>query len=384
MTNRDEAAKTLPAGNEQHNDQEPLDSDAAQRRAADVALVQAVRSLGPDHPETEHLRSLLRTYGVGVLTSWAVKGELAERIWRVTRIRLPVVVAPDEARSVTFLAVTVALRKFVDNYIFGQERWDPERSSLKTSFVRQCLYSFVDEFRRFEREERRPAEVPTSDSALFELLGNQTWMPWTVNTWSQDPAERLISRVQVEEALVRLTPQDRRVLALYASGLTVQQVAHVLEVGVSRVREHLRHIRLKWQEDHAAPGSFEAPEWKHLRQWGIGSAEEAARVKRVIDRCRASYDDPSRAALYRPLPDVDLNQLAIILSGMDVEGTVGVVPSRWVANSARVCRAVLASVQEEVPSVRRPEGRRKGIAKDVWELYRDLTKVLTGRYPATR
>jgi DNA-binding NarL/FixJ family response regulator len=57
-----------------------------------------------------------------------------------------------------------------------------------------------------------------------------------------DVVERLVSQGRAEEKLSRLTPQERRVLALMAGGRSNKGIAEELVVSVAAVERHVTHI----------------------------------------------------------------------------------------------------------------------------------------------
>lgn len=346
-------------------------------------LVDLTRSAGPGSPVARDLEEALAELGIGALNSMASKRQLQAALERVgIMIRVPPPEHGDEVKSVVLIAVGIATPRFMDSFVFGG-RWDPVRASLTTAFTTACLYAFAEEYRSFSRKQTaRGFEVPTELGDEFGL-GRPLW-----SEVPQNPERLVLDRLELRAALNRLSPRQQDVLLLVAAGHTHAEVASELEMSASQVRSLLRHARAMLRTNRgceqvnrkitdSADPSLAPSLWERLRRWGIESHLEAAMVKRAIEHCRSSYENPGRPALYRPLENDNRNQLDIILDGMR-SGVSIPNRKRWTANSARVCRDVLARVRDEVPSVQRPEGRRKGISNDLRELYSAVTLATSG------
>ena len=70
-------------------------------------------------------------------------------------------------------------------------------------------------------------------------------------------------------------------------------------------------VELAGSEDEVKQAELE--HWRIVRQWGVHEPAQAREIRAaIVARCQA-LEDPSKRALYRPIPDVDLNRLKLAL-----------------------------------------------------------------------
>ncbi|WP_155545573.1 hypothetical protein [Amycolatopsis camponoti] len=134
--------------------------------------------------------------------------------------------------------------------------------------------------------------------------------------------------------------------------------------------------------------AYSIANWNFLASWGIQDLDFARTIKKAIeDRCRR-LNDPNKPVMSRPLPDVALNRLELVLHKAELRPTPD--PARtpaeqkkdldnFVASGARAVREHLNELEKaydgtETP-FRRPSALRGG-KRDAQAAYRKLYNVL--------
>ena len=126
-----------------------------------------------------------------------------------------------------------------DAFITGWQRWPSLRETDRFGswFKRIVVNTCKDRL----REAARHRSVPVGD--------------WQVAT-QPDPAKAVQDRIQIEEGLRRLKPDDRIVLALrYYRDLKIDQIAELLDIPPGTATSRLRnaHVRLRRVIERSAP-----------------------------------------------------------------------------------------------------------------------------------
>lgn len=119
------------------------------------------------------------------------------------------------------------------------DRFDPARGALRTWLFAIARNGLVDLARRRTGQ----APVGVDDDASTDLAAG-----------ADDPVDRLLSSIQLEEALRRLSPEHRQVVVeVYYHGRTCVELAAVLKLSASTVRSRLyygiRALRLVLEEN---------------------------------------------------------------------------------------------------------------------------------------
>jgi RNA polymerase sigma-70 factor (ECF subfamily) len=118
-------------------------------------------------------------------------------------------------------------------------RFDPSRGSLRTWLFAIARNGLVDATRR------RAAQTP---------VAVEDQVPADVSAAAEDPVDRLLSNIQLDEALRRLSPDHRQaVVEVYYHGRTCADLAARLNLSASTVRSRLyygvRALRLVLEEN---------------------------------------------------------------------------------------------------------------------------------------
>ena len=109
---------------------------------------------------------------------------------------------------------------------------DLSRSEMKRLAYKIAGDRIVDWYRRSGRS----LLVPSDEVLLFEAVTDLT----------VGPADNVATSIDLKRALSRLTPQQRRTLALfYLDGLDRQSVADVMGISVDAVKKHLAKAKSK-------------------------------------------------------------------------------------------------------------------------------------------
>ncbi|WP_433034190.1 hypothetical protein [Actinomycetospora sp. CA-053990] len=211
-------------------------ADDIVRTSADIRIVELVRDAGPSSIESRELETALRDFGTGAMMNLLRRGALFMEVTKQTGIRLvppPAGYVEDLARLIVLTAL-VAGQQFMESAIFGGA-WSPSAgASLRTYFVRRCLYTFVDEYKAFLREERSQA-IPTDDVELAESLRS--------SRASDDPESVAVNRDTVSDLLATTPPDVVQMLLLTAYGYKQSEIAARLGITSEAVSSALRRFR---------------------------------------------------------------------------------------------------------------------------------------------
>lgn len=215
--------------------------DGVLQYAGDIEVVQRARAAGRGSYEARYLEDTLREVGLGTLINLQRKNllftELAKRNIRLAAPR-PVFLA--HARSVYFLSVLGASRRFMNEAVFGGG-WSPAMgASLRTFFVNRCLYSFAEEYQRFYREERSPHEISVATYLDLEApagsrLDRQGPPP--------NPEDVAVARDEIERLLEGANETAATMFFLTAEGYTQKEIAEVLGITAEAVSSAMRRFR---------------------------------------------------------------------------------------------------------------------------------------------
>jgi hypothetical protein len=130
-----------------------------------------------------------------------------------------------------------------------------------------------------------------------------------------------------------------------------------------------------------------ASNWRQLTAWGIDTVEFARVIKRAIDKRRDELDDPNKRAMYRPIPDIDMNRLDLVLFRPDATPPAdpgSTVDERKKAldtfrdNGARAVRVLVDEMEKAHPPFARPPAKagRRDAQPAFTKLYQ-LLRVVT-------
>lgn len=154
-------------------------------------------------------------------------------------------------------------------------------------------------------------------------------------------------------------------------------IFEIFEPGVAQAR------RVKDQQDADSVAN-----WNYLDSWGIHDLTFARTIKKAIeDRCRR-LDDPNKPVMSRPLPDVALNRLQLVLFKPELRpapdpGRTSAEQKKdlenFVASGARAVREHLNELEKTYEGTgthfQRPLALRGG-KRDAQQAYRKLYNVL--------
>ncbi|MFI5501159.1 RNA polymerase sigma factor [Nocardia asteroides] len=147
-------------------------TEKLQRLAGDEQILLTLQLGGFADRDWNPVAQELARYGIAVLTSWIKRREIFAKVKYRTTYTLPMLDGwPDMETALDLATDTVidALNYFRDN-VLKAGKWDPARgASLRTYFIGQCLYRFVNPYHSAHNTEirRRRTEVLVDDDALF-------------------------------------------------------------------------------------------------------------------------------------------------------------------------------------------------------------------------
>lgn len=125
--------------------------------------------------------------------------------------------------------------------------------------------------------------------------------------------------------------------------------------------------------------------WKQLRRWGIDTVERARVIRRETESGVDALERPSKKAMYRPIPDIDHNQLWLVLHDADARPPAD--PNKtdeenakahtvFVANGARAVRELVERLELAYEWFRQPEDlKRRGAQVHFARLYTSLRAI---------
>jgi len=131
----------------------------------------------------------------------------------------------------------------------SSHRFDPSRGSASAWVLRACAFAFVDESRKLAGGRGQLHAVPTDPVDMAEITGMA----------APDPADVIIQREQLEQALSSLTRQERTVfLQARRFGLTRQEIADVVfpHLGAAGTREVAAVLRRAERRLSAAAAAY--------------------------------------------------------------------------------------------------------------------------------
>lgn len=197
------------------------------RLLADSEILLRLQLSGYAKREWEPIATEFARYGLGILPSWLVTGQLFREVKKASGITLTPPEQPIDAQTRIDLAtdtVVAALPAFLT--VLKQNRWDPQKgASLKTYFVGQCKLQFPNVYKRWRRQQHRtpPGMIVLTDSPLgFEAAAEP------LSAAADTPLLNAERRAGVLSLLS--TDQARQAFTLIEMGYSHLEVAHLLEL----------------------------------------------------------------------------------------------------------------------------------------------------------
>jgi len=208
--------------------------DDPDRLAADRVLYERLADLDFAGPAYDEFAEALTAYALPVCASWLRIGLM----FRLCADRnVPVGPPPanwtgDDRHELAMETIALALARFRANARHGRG-WDPAGgASLKTYFMGQCIYAFVQVYRNWRRSDTLGGVTLVFD--IRELPHGATG----------DPAELAVAGEQVRDALDELDPRTRTIVTLVAEGYSHREIAEILRTTPRAVEGALhRHRR---------------------------------------------------------------------------------------------------------------------------------------------
>lgn len=205
------------------------------RLAGDADLYRAIKSSNFVGEDWEFVAGEMARYGMAVFEAWMASGAITERCLekKVKGVpSLPEVVRRDRHLCEDIVAETVgaALLKFRDE-VLRKDIWDPAKgASLRTFFIRQCMWRYGDAFRKVTSV--RAHEVRTDDTELLDT---------TPVTHVEDD----VIRMATADLLLKGATNERaaRAFAMHVSGYDNQAIATDLGASINSVKSLLKRER---------------------------------------------------------------------------------------------------------------------------------------------
>jgi DNA-directed RNA polymerase specialized sigma24 family protein len=228
---------------------DPLDDEERWRRQ--LVLYERARADGFEGPWFQAWATTVVEYAEGVLDGWIV----SELIW--VRVRWPVKRTSTEQRLLEAdqqtrmeLINDVALAA-LENWIEAEQNdkgWNPGGgASLNSWFVTGCLYTFPNEFgkwqtkQRWRREEHVAADLGAEVSDIeAELVSEHR----RSRKMFPSPESRAVLTEQLELALAMLdNDEERAIVKLKALGYPIKEIAEVVGKPPAEIKNFLKRLK---------------------------------------------------------------------------------------------------------------------------------------------
>ena len=215
--------------------------DRIDRLAGDAVLCAAVKHANYVGPDWEFIAGEIARYGIAVFEGWMARGIVTERC-RAKGVRgvpsLPEWVRRDRALCEDIVAATVetALIRFRDD-VLKKDIWDPAKgASLRTFFIRQCMWRYGDAFRTAIAARQR--EVRTSDIEVLDVK-------------QVTHVEDDVIRMQTAELLFKGASSERaaRAFAMHLCGYDNSAIAADLGTTIDSIKSLLKRERIRLREE---------------------------------------------------------------------------------------------------------------------------------------
>lgn len=205
------------------------------RLAGDTDLYRTIKTSNFVGEDWEFVAGEMARYGMAVFEAWMASGVITERCLekKVKGVpALPEAVRRDRHLCEDIVAETVgsALLKFRDE-VLKKDIWDPTKgASLRTFFIRQCMWRYGDALRRVVSG--RAHEVRTNDAELLDQTA--------VNHVEDD-----VIRMATADLLLKGATSERaaRAFAMHVSGFDNRTIATDIGASVDSVKSLIKRER---------------------------------------------------------------------------------------------------------------------------------------------
>jgi DNA-directed RNA polymerase specialized sigma24 family protein len=214
------------------------------RLLGDVDLMQRLHGAQFSDEEWEPVATEFARYGVDVLRAWVATGKVFIKVYAITQVQLS---APREAfdehtaQTLADDTVLAALQAFPEK-VLKVGRWDPARgATLKTYFIGQCMWQFLNVYRAWVRERDKAAEA----QAAAVVVDTERSMSRAVG-----PEQEVLRRQDLEVALALVsTDAARKAFLLQEMGYTHDEIAeHVGLADAKAVENALAYQRQRLRD----------------------------------------------------------------------------------------------------------------------------------------
>lgn len=216
---------------------------------------------------------------------------------------------------------------------------------------------------RFRERNLSAAEAFVLRSGCWERAGVLT-VVYTEDALADPAALELIKNACASHAFVAGVPFTGDLFAIFQPGMAQIKTADQVAAAV-------------------------ADNWRRLRAWGIDTVEKARIIKTAVDDRRDQLDhDAKKPAMHRPIRDVDMNRLDLVLfrptallpaepDSTDDERTNAAENFR--ANGARVVRKLVEALERDYPWFHCPRDKagKKFAQARFAEMYKLLRTVVS-------
>ena len=217
----------------------------------DAKMIEAVRAAGRHSDELRLLRDVvLLPQGLGLFNAWYRKGTLFAEVERQLGFSLPS--PPDDWPAIAAGLIEEAIRssveQFFDNAVFGtgSGRWKPDGgASVKTYFVRQCLYTFADLYRK-EHRQRAPGEILRANVHGDDPDAGGDTRQLPVHRRAVDnPESRAVDGDTIRRLRTEMSDHEADIVWKIAAGQTHREIGQDLGMTADAVRSRLRRLRAR-------------------------------------------------------------------------------------------------------------------------------------------
>lgn len=226
----------------------------ADLRAADEALVQALRAANFQGPTWERFAQGIARYALPIIRSWIFSMQIFKKCAE-KNVRCPGPVhniqnlREDDANWMADEIVARALNKFRDK-VLRPGGWSPEGgSSLNTMFITQCLFQFPNVYRHWLVENKQ---------TLVHELEELEFVP---SGPEGDPLGLVMVREEIDHALQHYVKDEliAKVLILKALDYTMKEIAEMLGA-TEKALQGLYHRHQRKMKEYLQDTEKQGPE----------------------------------------------------------------------------------------------------------------------------
>jgi hypothetical protein len=232
-----------------------------EQHAADCALYERLRlrDFDPDHWEMKHLRDDLWVYGWRCLRAWMRDGTIIEKCGErgvplgARYFEVEVLQRRGDIRDeIAHTSVESAVQRFTEEFLPGG-KWEPEGgATMRTYFVKTCLYAFRDVFKNWFFSYRRRL------FAAADVIAAEPYEGIFGPVYVRSPDDAFVLQDTIQRILEGAGPEVRAICGLiWESKVTQKAIGAELGMTSRMVEGYMARLRAR-AKVMASRGEIEA------------------------------------------------------------------------------------------------------------------------------